>query len=405
LLISILLNSLRAEKKKKIIEKELDETRKNYKVLIDNAPDAIVVYDIDLNRFVDINMMAVKLFGGTYTDILNTDPRYFFSSSISGHEFAEDLKVLFKKTMKGEYPVFDLMVQNLSGKECCCEVRLVRLPDNNHRLIRASFIDITLRKQAEESIIANEALLRSLNEDKDLFFSILAHDLRSPFSAIIGLTDLIKNNVRDYDISKIEDFIHHINISAKSTSNLLEDLLMWAGSQSGRLSFRPQILNFTVVCQDIISDMRLIAETKNIMINFPVTERIEVFADIDMLKTVLRNLMSNAIKFTNNGGHVDVFARELNSGLIISVADNGIGIPQQVLDKLFDISHKHTSTGTANEPRSGLGLLLCKEFIEKHGGEIWVESKNGCEFRFSLPMTVDYNLSNFPADHADSRGS
>lgn len=391
LLISILLNSLRVEKKKKVIEKELDETRKNYKILIDNAPDAIVVYDIDLNRFVDVNPMAEKLFGSSNTDLLNTDPRCFFSSSLPENQFAEEIKALFKKAIKGEHPVFDMIVQNFSERKLCCEIRLVRLPNKNHRLIRASFNDITLRKQAEETIKANEALLKSLNEDKDHFFSILAHDLRSPFSAIISLTELLKKNVRDYDIRQIENFIHHINVSARSTFNLLEDLLMWARSQSGKLSFKPQLLNFTEVCQDIVSDMKVSAETKNITINILVTEKIDVYADIDMLKTILRNLISNAIKFTNNGGHVDVFVRQLNSRITISISDNGIGIPQQSLNKLFDITQKHTTTGTANETGTGLGLLLCKEFVEKHGGEIWVESKNGSDFKFTLPTISNYD--------------
>jgi signal transduction histidine kinase len=228
--------------------------------------------------------------------------------------------------------------------------------------------------------------LEKLNTDKDRFISILGHDLRSPFNALLGLSELLTENIRKYDIDEIENITNHINESAQNTYNLLYDLLMWARAESGKIPFEPQKLNFTNICKDILKILNPNADAKNITINHFASDEINIFADIDMLKTVLRNLVSNAIKFTNNGGQIDIYAEKNQANVTITIADNGIGIKPDDLTKLFDISQIHTTEGTASEKGTGLGLLLCKEFVEKHGGEIWVESKigKGSDFKFTL---------------------
>ena len=150
-------------------------------------------------------------------------------------------------------------------------------------------------------------------------------------------------------------------------------------------------MKFTNICHDVIENLELNAKIKNITINHSAMEEINIFADIDMLKMVLRNLISNAIKFTNNGGQIDISAEQTDSTITISVLDNGIGIEPESLTKIFDISQFHTTTGTAEEKGTGLGLLLCKEFVEKHGGKIWVDSEfgKGSEFKFTLPISAE----------------
>jgi signal transduction histidine kinase len=245
-------------------------------------------------------------------------------------------------------------------------------------------------KRVAELVITNNELqqLLQLNADKDLFISILAHDLRSPFTALLGLSDILIENVRVYDIDEIENLLKQIKNSAQDTFALLEDLLKWTSTQTGKIPFKPQNLSFTDVCKNILITLNSNAIAKNITIKSFATDHISVFADIDMLKTVLRNLISNAIKFTNYGGAISIHAVE-NSGIaLISVSDNGIGIKPDKLTKLFDISKRQTTTGTAEETGTGLGLILCKEFVEKNGGKIWVESEygKGSEFKFTLPI-------------------
>jgi signal transduction histidine kinase len=164
--------------------------------------------------------------------------------------------------------------------------------------------------------------------------------------------------------------------------------LQWARTQQGKIPFKPQKLSFKDICVNILEILNPIAYAKNITINLSSSDEIDVFADIDMLKTILRNLVSNAIKFTNKNGEININAQENYENVTISVSDNGIGIKPDNLSKLFDISQVLTTTGTAKETGTGLGLLLCKEFVEKHGGKIWVVSEvgRGSNFKFTLPI-------------------
>ena len=164
--------------------------------------------------------------------------------------------------------------------------------------------------------------------------------------------------------------------------------MTWARAQQGKIPFEPQQLCFADICNNILETLNPIAHSKNITINCSATDHLNVLADGDMLKTVLRNLMSNAIKFTNNGGAINIDISQTDSNFTISVSDNGIGIEQEDLSKLFDISNILTTKGTAGETGTGLGLLICKEFVRKHGGKIWVESEvgKGSNFKFTLPV-------------------
>jgi signal transduction histidine kinase len=248
-------------------------------------------------------------------------------------------------------------------------------------------------KRADEFIITNNELkqLLQLNADKDLFISILAHDLRSPFNSLLGLSELLSENIHQYNNVEIEILTNQINKSAQNTFKLLEDILMWARTQSGKIPYKPQTLSFKEICKNILETLRPIANTKNISIKYFTQNETNIFADIDMLKAVMRNLVSNAIKFTNTGGQIDISAEINNSNITITISDNGVGIEPANLTKLFDISQIHTTTGTAEEEGTGLGLVLCKQFVEKHGGEIWVESKygKGSEFKFTLPVLAN----------------
>jgi two-component system sensor histidine kinase/response regulator len=233
--------------------------------------------------------------------------------------------------------------------------------------------------------------LQKLNADKDRFMSILAHDLKGPFNGIIGFTSLLAKHVRQYNIDKIEAHVNIINNSAQQYFKMLNDLLLWVRSQSGKIPYEPHFIEFNTICTEVIEFLKPNARYKNISINIQTSE-IEVYADVDMLKTILRNLISNALKYTNKDGIVDIQTLSNEHGVNISVTDNGTGIHPEVLKKLFDSAQKISTAGTENESGTGLGLLLCKEFVEKHGGKIWVESEidKGSTFFFILPSKI-YN--------------
>jgi signal transduction histidine kinase len=199
----------------------------------------------------------------------------------------------------------------------------------------------------------------------------------------------LTEDIHQLHIDEIEELANQIKTTSRSTFNLLEDILMWARTQRGNIPFNPQLINFRDICMNILESLNPNANEKKLTINYSAPEGTNIFADIDMIKTVLRNLVSNAMKFTNIGGEININAEKNSENVIISISDNGVGIAPYDLTKLFNISEVITTKGTSNEKGTGLGLLLCKEFIEKHGGEIWVKSDvgKGSEFKFTLPVS------------------
>lgn len=222
---------------------------------------------------------------------------------------------------------------------------------------------------------------------KDKFFSIIAHDLRSPFSGLIGLSDIMTKEIETFTKEEIRNFSEVINKSANNTFNLLNELLDWSRIQIGKMPFQPEIYNVKGFIEDTVSINWQKAKSKNIKIDIKLDTDLMCYCDNSMILTVLRNLISNAIKFTNVGGEIIISSLIVHDECIISVKDDGVGISKKNLDKLFSIDSKLTTSGTANEIGTGLGLILCKEFIEKHGGRIWVESEEGIgsNFQFTLP--------------------
>lgn len=253
--------------------------------------------------------------------------------------------------------------------------------------------DISERKKAELLLKERENQLSELNATKDKLLSIIAHDLRSPFNAILGLSDLLISNTSNFDEAKNEMYLRIINSSAKNTLILLDNLLTWAKSQTGNNIFQPEKTNVTAIISELLEESESIAKIKNIALTTLQTHDIELYADVNMLKTILRNLISNAIKYTHTHGVISISAIQNQNQIEITVLDNGVGMSEEIRNKLFDIDANITTTGTANEVGSGLGLILCKEFVEIHGGQIWVHSElgKGSAFVFSLPVANGVN--------------
>ena len=241
--------------------------------------------------------------------------------------------------------------------------------------------------QKNDEIITQNEQLASLIATKDKFFGIIAHDLRNPFNNILGFSELLSSSIKDYKQDEILKFINTIYDSAQSAYKLLGNLLEWAMSQTGRTQFNPEFFLIEEIIQNAIQYTTGNSQAKSINVSASINEKIRVFADRNMLETILINLLINAIKYTPKNGKVKIAASSLEHYVRISVIDNGVGIPPGKIEKLFDLNEKLSTPGTENEHGTGLGLIICKEFIERHNGKIGVESKlgNGSDFWILIP--------------------
>ncbi len=237
--------------------------------------------------------------------------------------------------------------------------------------------------------IQNKELANN-NKEKDKLFSIIAHDLKSPFQSFLGFSELLKEDVHSFEAAELEQLATTMNKSANRTMNLLNELLEWARFKQDRIEFSPEPVNLSQVTSEILYILEGSANAKNIRLIQQIPENLNLKADKHMLKTVLRNLVGNAIKFTHSTGQVVVIAQADHKQVKIVVKDNGIGLQHEQLARLFNLGETPVRKGTANESGTGLGLILCKEFIEKHNGTIWVESEveKGSNFIFSIPIQI-----------------
>ena len=259
-----------------------------------------------------------------------------------------------------------------------------RINVNDENYILMTIDDITIQKKQEQQLFT-----------KDKFIAILAHDLRSPFTSLIGFSELLSHNIRKYSIDKIEEQVTFINTIASQTYNLLEDLLLWSKTHNNKVVFNPQQLNLVDICNNVISNQSNLALRKDIQISILEMDRVDVYADENMLKTVLRNLISNAIKFTNPNGRIDIILKKRPSDVVITVSDNGIGMDADRLSNIWQFIPGQKSIGTAGESGTGFGLSICKEFVETNGGKIWAESNKGLgsRFMFTIPLGIQKIIS------------
>jgi two-component system sensor histidine kinase/response regulator len=230
--------------------------------------------------------------------------------------------------------------------------------------------------------------IQKLLKDKNLFFSIIAHDLKGPLGSSVALSEVMSEEIDTYSREEIKEITEMLHESNKNIYKLLENLLDWSRVQTGMMEYNPKKVILNKLIEENIGLNKNAALNKNIDIKFESTEIIEADLDKDMIDTVLRNLLTNAIKFTDHHGEIIIRMQKSNQKVEVSIKDNGIGIPDNIKEKLFKINEKVIQKGTENEIGNGLGLLLCSEFVKKHNGEIWAESKlgKGSTFKFILPL-------------------
>lgn len=258
-------------------------------------------------------------------------------------------------------------------------------------LVILGFTAILLKQNYDkerQKVEINTKKLEELNATKDKFFSIISHDLKNPFNSLLGLSRLLKSNIDKYSREEILEKLEAIEISSKRGYELLDNLLEWSMAQTDKIIFAPENLKLKKVVGECLFVTENQMHNKKISIVLEIAEELSVRADYNMLKIILRNLLTNAIKYSYKESTVTIKAEETEAGaVVISIADTGVGIPPEEIHKLFSIDTKYSIPGTANESGTGLGLLLCREFVGKHGGKIWAENNvdSGSIFKFSLP--------------------
>lgn len=249
--------------------------------------------------------------------------------------------------------------------------------------------ELLVRVKTHLDLNRTKEKLREANATKDKFFSIIAHDLKNPFNAVLGLTNLLIDQYDSFDDDKKKSLIQDICQSSEQGYKLLENLLDWSRMQTGKVEWRPDEIDLYTYTFENISFLKSNADNKKIKLLSSINKGVTVYADPNMVTMIIRNLLSNAIKFTKENGEVRISSESIGSYEEITVTDTGVGIKEDNTKKLFRIDIHHSTLGTLKEVGTGLGLILCKEFAERNGGKIWVESEfgKGSDFKFTLPKT------------------
>lgn len=388
----------------------LEQALLQYETLFKKTSDAIFILDQN-GSIVTVNQSFERLTGYELSDLKGKN-----ISSLVCPDCGENVQNMLKTATENNLQQNDIQFINKNNE---IRTALVRCSVINHddqiTGYQALATDITERKIAEEKLEATVKLLErkaaelaelnallkisgsqlsELNASKDRFFSIISHDLRNPFHSLLGLSNIIANDLEDLSGEEIKTFAAHINAKAENIYKLLENLLQWANIQNGKLVYEFTEINLFDLVESVFDILRDNADKKNIKFKNAAGKDLYVYADFNSINSVLQNLITNAIKFTNFGGQIIVSSVKDGKLIEITVADTGIGMNSAVLGKLFRIDVHHTTEGTANEPGTGLGLILCKEMIEKNGGTIRVESEIGRGSRFIFTLTDLESLEN-----------
>ncbi len=365
----------------KMEQKHLTLTEEKFRNLIELATDGIL---IGSNRgvIIDANSTFCSMIEMCKEDIIGLfiADLPFTKESVGHTPFRFDL------LRSGQLVISERELIKSDGNKITIEMRTKMMPDGTYQSI---YRDISDRKRYELQLLNYAAELSKLNADKDHFISILAHDLVSPFNTILGYLELLISNIDSYDKNEIKEHLGVVDNVSKKTFHLLQEILTWSRTSSGRMSFEPKVVNLKNNCQKTVDILEPLASNKKISIINAIDAEYEVYSDINMLRTIFRNLLSNAIKFTGEEGVIVIDAvRDEANFIKLSVKDTGIGMTNEKLILLFNNVHNTPSEGTFNEKGTGLGLIICKMLVERQGGTISVESEpmKGTTFFVTIPV-------------------
>lgn len=363
----------------------LTESEEKFSSIFSFVPAPIVLSSMEDNTIVDVNPSYAKLCGYRSDEVrgLSIYDERFWHNLSERSEFAEKLQ------SKGMAEGAEYRFRKKNGEILTALLSSVVITLNNRKILLSSIVDITERKQAEVRLRMYSEELKVEKATRDKLYSIIAHDLRSPFQALMNVSRILSQEADDLTRDEIKSFCDGMYSSVKKQYNLVNDLLNWSKLQASEFTLKKETLNLGSIACEVISSLSLNFKEKEIEVRSSIPEDIWLFADHRMLKLVLSNLLGNALKFTRRCGSVEICAEKHEAAVAVTVSDTGIGIKSEDLEQLFRPEAIFSTPGTEDEPGSGLGLNLCREIVEKHGGHIRAESTpgNGSRFTFSLPAT------------------
>lgn len=385
-----------------------------YELIFDNYPFATFEIAVDgkINKFNSTAKTIFPLLNEKTSDIyfkslLPEEPAEKLLETLEQLECSEDkslcltIKIPFEES---ELKTLRFLFSQINGSADDSKRYLLLVEDisdyeEEKQYLRKHFEELQivrddLEERTSELAILNEKLrqsemqLEEINKNKDRFFSIISHDLRSPFNSLLGLTKLILEDFDGFSKEEIKDSIYNLHQVSEGLFILIEDLLDWSRIQFNKIEFQAETFNLYDLVVFVVNSLKLVARDKNISIVNLVPKNCTVRADQHMINTIIRNLVGNAIKFTPKYGLVKISSGFDIDDIIISVEDTGVGMKKEIADKLFKMESKVSTSGTEGEAGTGLGLLICKEFVEKHDGTIWVKSEpeKGSSFYFRIPI-------------------
>lgn len=363
----------------KMAEKALKVSEQKFKMLSEFSPASISIQKTD--KFLYVNKAWELLTGYTKEEALTITPL-----QIIHPDSVEKIKKRSDARLKGE-PVpnrYDLKILTKSNEVKWIDISFSVIDYENQAASLGVCFDITELKKAKEALIISERELKVANATKNKFFSIIAHDLRSPFSSILGFSNLLNSEYENLTDEERKTYIGELSSTSNRTFLLLENLLNWARAQQGGIIINKVSLNLKSFIHKAIDPYLSSAIHKKIEVNSYVPDEIEIEADEYTMLTVIGNIFNNAIKYTYNKGHIDITAKKNKGTIIIFITDSGIGMNQSTMSKLFLLDENVSTPGTNNEQGTGLGLILCHEFVELNGGSLLVESEEGKGSTFSI---------------------
>ncbi len=365
-------------------EFDLNMAKESYLDIFNSVSEAICIFN-ENGILVDVNSGAETMFQRQKDEFVS---QLLTFVAAPGRNNLDEIRNRMDIVSTNGIPVhFDFWAERKNGEVFLMDVIANKGKYYGKNVLIATARDITDKKQDEERIRLKNNELQNLNVEKDKFFSIIAHDLRSPLVAFLGLTEMMAEDLNSFTINEIQTMVVGMKSSADNLYKLLENLLEWSMLQRGLINFEPRKFLLKPKVVEIIESIRESANAKEIEIDYSVPEDLKVCADNNMIASTIRNLVSNAMKFTPKGGKVNLSAKICDNYVEIAIQDTGIGMSQKMVDNLFQLDVKTNRPGTEGEPSSGLGLLLCKEFIEKNDGKICVKSEEGkgTTFHFTIP--------------------
>lgn len=372
-------------RKRRKLAAEVSENRKELDIILNTAPVLIFVKDIE-RKFILVNKSFLEFFKVDNDHILHNTIDHLISPSEQRLAKEEDDAIINQKIPLRN---IEREIKRADGTYRWLDINKAPLFDKDNNVIGIVGVmdDITSRVEFQKRLTSAQKELESLVQQKDKFFSIIAHDLRSPFTGMLGFAEILIEDYAELSDDEKKFYIQGIFTSLKELLTLIDNLLTWSRLNLDRIEFNPQEISLAEVVQSVFKSQIVVARNKQIELQSVLDKNIKVFADADMIETVIRNLVSNATKFTNPGGLIKVNAIDQKDCVKVEVADNGIGMSTKIADSLFNNDTRTTTKGTNDEKGTGLGLTICKEFIEKHGGNISVKSEvgKGTLISFTLP--------------------